>query len=159
MGKKNLENLIKKQTKPTMALHADRKSKKEKEGLTEFAGHVRDIRQQLNDQLKCLEQRLETEVAIVLEMEDFFKKVSEIELEYGKNLDRLVKQINTKHKTEKQKREHWHLFSMYTCWQNLLNITKKQSHDHSVLGEICNNQMVTRLQDIVDNSQRIFKKC
>lgn len=56
------------------------------------------------------------------------------------------------------RREHWHLFSMYTCWQNLLNITKKQSHDHNVLSEICNNQMVTRLQDIVDNSQRIFKK-
>ncbi|XP_029634547.1 SLIT-ROBO Rho GTPase-activating protein 3 isoform X3 [Octopus sinensis] len=118
-----------------------------------------NIRQQLNDQLKCLEYRLDTEVAIVLEMEDFFKKISEIESEYGKNLERLVRQINTKHKTEKQKREHWPFFSMYTCWQNLLNITKKQGHDHNTLSEICNNQMVSRLQDIVENSQRIFKKC
>ncbi|XP_052823234.1 SLIT-ROBO Rho GTPase-activating protein 1-like isoform X2 [Octopus bimaculoides] len=138
---------------------ADRKAKKEKELLLVFEGQVRDIRQQLNDQLKCLEYRLDTEVAIVLEMEDFFKKISEIESEYGKNLERLVRQINTKHKTEKQKREHWPFFSMYTCWQNLLNITKKQGHDHNTLSEICNNQMVSRLQDIVENSQRIFKKC
>jgi phage terminase large subunit-like protein len=30
------------------------------------------------------------------------------------------------------RREHWSLFSTFTCWQQLLDITKKESKDHGL---------------------------
>lgn len=65
--------------------------------------HVSDIRQQLYDQLKCLDVKLETEVSIVAELQEFFKRRAEVELDYARNLDKLVKQMITRHRAEKQK--------------------------------------------------------
>lgn len=62
-----------------------------------------DIRQQLSDQLKCLEIKLETEVSIVTELQEFFKRRAEVEQEYARNLDKLVKSMVTRHRAEKQK--------------------------------------------------------
>lgn len=64
---------------------------------------VSDIRQQLYDQLKCLDVKLETEVSIVAELQEFFKRRAEVELDYARNLDKLVKQMITRHRAEKQK--------------------------------------------------------
>ena len=64
---------------------------------------VSDIRQELNEQLKCLDMRLETEMAMIAELQDFFKRRAEVEMEYSKGLDRIVKQIMLRHKSEKQR--------------------------------------------------------
>ena len=56
------------------------------------------------------------------------------------------------------RREHWSLFSTFTCWQQLLDITKKESKDHGLLGDICSNQLAPRLCNIIDNSRRIFNR-
>lgn len=138
---------------------AERRSKKEKEIVNEFENHLRDIRQQLCDQLKCLDVKLETEVSIVAELQEFFKRRAEVELEYARNLDKLVKQMITRHRAEKQKQEQWATMSTYACWKHLLGITRKESQNHSVMSEIYNNQMVQRLQEVMDNSQRIYRKC
>lgn len=55
------------------------------------------------------------------------------------------------------RREHWALFSTFTTWQQVLDITKKESRDHQTLSEIYGNQMVQRFNSIMDNSQRIHK--
>ncbi|KAK0051905.1 SLIT-ROBO Rho GTPase-activating protein 1-like isoform X5, partial [Biomphalaria pfeifferi] len=60
------------------------------------------IRQQLNDQLKCLEIKLDTEVSIVTELQEFFKRRAEVEMEYSRNLDKLVKNMIARHRAEKQ---------------------------------------------------------
>lgn len=138
---------------------AERRSKKEKEIVNEFENHHRDIRQQLCDQLKCLDVKLETEVSIVAELQEFFRRRAEVELEYAKNLDKLVKQMITRHRAEKQKQEQWATMSTYACWKHLLGITRKESQNHSIMSEIYMNQMVQRLQEVTDNSQRIFRKC
>lgn len=65
-----------------------RRSKRKPSG---FAGNVRS---QLNEQLKCLESRLEVQVAMVTELQDFFRRLSEVEMEYSRSLEKLVK--NTK---------------------------------------------------------------
>ncbi|XP_059167757.1 SLIT-ROBO Rho GTPase-activating protein 1-like isoform X4 [Physella acuta] len=132
---------------------------------------ILDIRQQLNDQLKCLEIKLDTEVSIVTELQEFFKRRAEVEQEYARNLDKLVKNMIARHRAEKQKKcflkcylspsrqEQWATMSTYDCWKNLLAITRKQSQDHQIIAEIYNNQMVSRLAEVIDNSQRIFRKC
>jgi len=57
----------------------------------------------LDSQLKCLEQKMDTQSTIVLEMQEFFKKRSEIELDYSQKLDKLSKHYVAKQKAEKQK--------------------------------------------------------
>ncbi len=63
----------------------------------------KDLKGHLNEGLKCLEQRLDTQISIIFELQDFFKKRAEVELQYSKDLDKLVKQISTRHKSEKSK--------------------------------------------------------
>ncbi|XP_052778969.1 SLIT-ROBO Rho GTPase-activating protein 3-like isoform X2 [Mya arenaria] len=121
--------------------------------------HILDIRQQLAEQLKCLEGRLETQMAMVQEIQDFYRRKAELEMEYSRNLDKLVKNTWSRHKQEKQKREHWDKFSTFNCWSQLLEITRKQSHDHGILAEICGQHVHNRLAEIQDNSQRLFRRC
>ena len=61
------------------------------------------MKNQLNEGLKCLEQRLDTQISIIFELQDFFKKRAEVELQYSKDLDKLVKQISARHKSDKSK--------------------------------------------------------
>lgn len=64
---------------------------------------VTDIRIQLNEQLRCLDTRMETQVSIVSELQDFFRRRAEVELDYSKNLDKLSKTLQLRHKEQKQK--------------------------------------------------------
>jgi len=57
----------------------------------------------LNDGLKSLEQRMDTQIAILYEIQDYFKKRAEVELQYSRDLDKLNKSILEKHKSEKKK--------------------------------------------------------
>ena len=61
------------------------------------------VRQQLAEQLKCLDQRLETHVALVGEVQEFCRRRAEVELEYSRAMDKLVRQITARHKTDKLK--------------------------------------------------------
>ena len=60
-----------------------------------------DIRFQLNEQLKCLEQRIETQLLILAEIQEYFRRRADVELDYAKNLDNLHKQVGQKHRTQK----------------------------------------------------------
>ena len=62
-----------------------------------------DIRLQLNEQLRCLDIRMEAQVAIVAELQDFFRRRAELELDYSKSLDKLARSIQLRHKEQKQK--------------------------------------------------------
>lgn len=64
---------------------------------------VSDIRLQLNEQLRCLDMRMEAQVALVTELQDFFRRRGELELDYSKNLDKLAKSLQLRHKEQKQK--------------------------------------------------------
>ena len=60
-----------------------------------------DTRLQLQEHMKCLDIRLENHVAMLVEIQDFYKKRAEVELEYSKNMDKLVRQIVSRHKADK----------------------------------------------------------
>jgi len=60
-----------------------------------------DVRQQLSDQLRCLDARLDGHVSLLAELHDFYRRRSEVELEYSRNMDKLVRQVTSRHKTER----------------------------------------------------------
>lgn len=51
------------------------------------------------------------------------------------------------------------MFSTYSCWQQLVNQTKALSKDHATLSEIYTTHLVARLQTVIEDVQRIYKKC
>lgn len=51
------------------------------------------------------------------------------------------------------------MFSSYACWQQLVNQTKSLSKDHAALSEIYSTHLVVRLQTVIEDVQRIYKKC
>jgi len=67
--------------------------------LSRFASS--DIRVQLNEQLKCLDGRLETQQAIVAEFQDVFRRRAEIEANYSRELDKLAKVAANKEQKHK----------------------------------------------------------
>ncbi|KAG7203165.1 hypothetical protein KM043_010278 [Ampulex compressa] len=118
-----------------------------------------DIRLQLNEQLRCLDVRMEAQVALVAELQDFFRRRAELELDYSKSLDKMARSIQLRHKEQKQKREQWPLFSSYACWQQLVNETKSLSRDHAALSEVYSTHLVGRLNQVMEDVQRIYKRC
>ena len=119
---------------------------------------IADIRLQLNEQLRCLDVRMESQVSLIQELQDFFRRRGEVELDYSKSLDKLAKTLQLRHKEQKQKREQWPMFSSYTCWTQLVNQTKSLSKDHATLAEIYSTHLVARLQAVCEDVQRIYRK-
>ncbi|RZF41497.1 hypothetical protein LSTR_LSTR000211 [Laodelphax striatellus] len=117
-----------------------------------------NIRLQLNEQLRCLDVRMETQVAVVAELQDFFRRRAEVELDYSKNLDKLAKSLQLRHKEQKQKREQWPLFSSYSCWQQLVTQTRNLSKDHAALSEVYSTHLVSRLAQVIEDVQRIYRR-
>ena len=60
-----------------------------------------DVRQQLTEQLRCLDARLDGHVTLLGELHEFYRRRSEVELEYSRGLDKLVRQAVSRHKTER----------------------------------------------------------
>ncbi|XP_065332700.1 SLIT-ROBO Rho GTPase-activating protein 1-like isoform X2 [Cloeon dipterum] len=128
-------------------------------GSPEMRDVFPDIRLQLAEQLRCLDARMESQVSLVTELQDYFRKRAEVELDYSKSLDKLSKSLSLRHREQKQKREQWPLFSSYSCWQHLLSHTKGLSKDHAALSEIYSVHLVGRLAGLMDDVQRIYRRC
>ncbi|ESO05026.1 hypothetical protein HELRODRAFT_191557 [Helobdella robusta] len=131
--------------------------KKDKEIVLELESQIRDINQQFLEQIRSLDQRVDIHQCLVWEMQDYYKR--KIEGEYAKNLEKLSKQINLRHKDNKQKRECWNGYTTCTAWQGLIASTKQNGKDNASLCEIVNNLIVNRLFEVSEDIQRIYKKC
>ncbi|XP_050441195.1 SLIT-ROBO Rho GTPase-activating protein 1-like isoform X2 [Adelges cooleyi] len=118
-----------------------------------------DIRLQLNEHLRCLDSRVEAQVSLVSELQDYFRRRAEVEMDYSKSLDKLAKSLQLRHKEQKQKREQWSLFTSYSCWQQLVLQTKNLSKDHGALSELYSTHLVSRLSQVTEDVQRIYKRC
>jgi SLIT-ROBO Rho GTPase activating protein len=46
---------------------------------------------------------MESQVAVVAELQDYFRRRAEVEMDYSKGLDKLAKTIQLRHKEQKQK--------------------------------------------------------
>ena len=73
--------------------------------------HLADIHTQLLEQLKCLDNRVETHEGMLNELQEFCKLKAAAEFEYSQRLDRIVKQTMSRHKTDKQRFVRTKVFS------------------------------------------------
>jgi SLIT-ROBO Rho GTPase activating protein len=64
---------------------------------------ISDIRLQLNEQLRCLDVRVESQISLIQELQEFYRKRGEVELDYSKSLEKLAKNLQLRHKEQKQK--------------------------------------------------------
>uniref|UniRef100_A0A4W3JM29 SLIT-ROBO Rho GTPase activating protein 2 n=1 Tax=Callorhinchus milii TaxID=7868 RepID=A0A4W3JM29_CALMI len=122
---------------------------------------VAEIRAQLLEQLKCLEQQAEARVQLLQDLQDFFRKKSELELEYSRNLERLAERFSAKTRSTKehlQLKKDQNVLSPVNCWYLLLSQVRRQSKDHASLSDIYLNNIIPRFTQVSDDSVRLFKK-
>ncbi|XP_026782923.3 SLIT-ROBO Rho GTPase-activating protein 1 isoform X2 [Pangasianodon hypophthalmus] len=141
--------------------HPPAKFKKDKEIITEYESQVKEIRAQLVEQQKCLEQQTEMRVQLLQDLQDFFRKKAEIEMEYSRNLEKLAERFMAKTRSTKdhqQYKKDQNLLSPVNCWYLLLNQVRRESKDHATLSDIYLNNVIMRFMQISEDSTRLMKK-
>uniref|UniRef100_A0A8C6KU31 SLIT-ROBO Rho GTPase-activating protein 1 n=1 Tax=Nothobranchius furzeri TaxID=105023 RepID=A0A8C6KU31_NOTFU len=119
------------------------------------------IRAQLVEQQKCLDQQTEMRVQLLQDLQDFFRKKAEIEMEYSRNLERLAERFMAKTRSTKdhqQYKKDQNLLSPVNCWYLLLNQVRRESKDHATLSDIYLNNVIMRFMQISEDSTRLLKK-
>ncbi|GLD60711.1 SLIT-ROBO Rho GTPase-activating protein 1 isoform X1 [Lates japonicus] len=120
------------------------------------------IRAQLVEQQKCLDQQTEMRVQLLQDLQDFFRKKAEIEMEYSRNLEKLAERFMAKTRSTKdhqQYKKDQNLLSPVNCWYLLLNQVRRESKDHATLSDIYLNNVIMRFMQISEDSTRLLKKC
>uniref|UniRef100_A0A8D0D1J3 SLIT-ROBO Rho GTPase-activating protein 1 n=1 Tax=Sander lucioperca TaxID=283035 RepID=A0A8D0D1J3_SANLU len=119
------------------------------------------IRNQLVEQFRCLEQQSESRLQLLQDLQEFFRRKAELQLEYSRGLDKLAERYSAKIRTS---REHHHfkkdqnLLSTVNCWYLVLDQTRRESRDHATLSDIYNNNVIVRLAHVGEDVIRLFKK-
>ncbi|GAA6221925.1 SLIT-ROBO Rho GTPase-activating protein 3-like isoform X1 [Lates japonicus] len=137
------------------------KVKKDKEIIAEYETQVKEIRNQLVEQFRCLEQQSESRLQLLQDLQEFFRRKAELQLEYSRGLDKLAERYSAKIRTS---REHQHfkkdqnLLSTVNCWYLVLDQTRRESRDHATLSDIYNNNVIVRLAHVGEDVIRLFKK-
>ncbi|XP_037346306.2 SLIT-ROBO Rho GTPase-activating protein 3 isoform X2 [Pungitius pungitius] len=135
--------------------------KKDKEIIADYETQVKEIRNQLVEQFKCLEQQSESRIQLLQDLQEFFRRKAEIELEYSRSLEKLAERFSSKircSREHQQFKKDQHLLSSVNCWYLVLNQTRRESRDHSTLSDIYTNNVILRLAQISDDIIRLFKK-
>uniref|UniRef100_G1QIE3 SLIT-ROBO Rho GTPase-activating protein 1 n=1 Tax=Nomascus leucogenys TaxID=61853 RepID=G1QIE3_NOMLE len=104
-----------------------------------------EIRAQLTEQMKCLDQQCELRVQLLQDLQDFFRKKAEIEMDYS----RPAFQVGGSDQN---------VLSPVNCWNLLLNQVKRESRDHTTLSDIYLNNIIPRFVQVSEDSGRLFKK-
>uniref|UniRef100_A0AAY4CQ17 SLIT-ROBO Rho GTPase-activating protein 3 n=1 Tax=Denticeps clupeoides TaxID=299321 RepID=A0AAY4CQ17_9TELE len=107
-----------------------------------------EIRNQLVEQFKCLEQQSESRIQLLQDLQEFFRRKAEIQLEYSRSLEKLAERFSSKIRSSRehqQFKKDQHLLSSVNCWYLVLNQTRRESRDHAALNDIYMNNDVIRL--------------
>lgn len=65
-----------------------------------------EIRAQLVEQQKCLDQQTDMRVQLLQDLQDFFRKKAEIETEYSRNLEKLAERFMAKTRSTKDHQQY-----------------------------------------------------
>uniref|UniRef100_A0A672RIL4 SLIT-ROBO Rho GTPase-activating protein 2 n=1 Tax=Sinocyclocheilus grahami TaxID=75366 RepID=A0A672RIL4_SINGR len=126
-----------------------------------FGGTGSEIRSQLVEQQKCLEQQTDMRVQLLQDLQDFFRKKAEIESEYSRNLEKLAERFMAKTRSTKdhqQYKKDQNLLSPVNCWYLLLNQVRRESKDHATLSDLYLNNVITRFTHVSEDNMRLLKK-
>uniref|UniRef100_A0A7N6BND2 SLIT-ROBO Rho GTPase activating protein 3 n=1 Tax=Anabas testudineus TaxID=64144 RepID=A0A7N6BND2_ANATE len=135
--------------------------KKDKEIIGDYETQVKEIRNQLVEQFKCLEQQSESRIQLLQDLQEFFRRKAEIELEYSRSLEKLAERFSSKIRSSRehqQFKKDQHLLSSVNCWYLVLNQIRRESRDHATLSDIYTNNVIVRLAQIGEDVIRLFKK-
>ncbi|XP_039403296.1 SLIT-ROBO Rho GTPase-activating protein 3 isoform X6 [Mauremys reevesii] len=122
---------------------------------------IQEIRTQLVEQFKCLEQQSESRLQLLQDLQEFFRRKAEIELEYSRSLEKLAERFSSKIRSSRehhQFKKDQHLLSPVNCWYLVLTQTRRESRDHATLNDIFMNNVIVRLSQISEDVIRLFKK-
>ncbi|XP_036386194.1 SLIT-ROBO Rho GTPase-activating protein 2 isoform X1 [Megalops cyprinoides] len=136
------------------------KFRKDKEIIAEYETQVKEVRAQLVEQLKCLDQQCELRVQLLQDLQDFFRKKAEIEMDYSRNLEKLAERFLAKTRSTKdhQFKKEQNVLSPVNCWNLLLSQVKRESRDHATLSDLYLNNIIPRFVQVSEDSGRLFKK-
>ncbi|XP_075709830.1 SLIT-ROBO Rho GTPase-activating protein 2 isoform X2 [Rhinoderma darwinii] len=136
------------------------KFKKDKEIIAEYDTQVKEIRAQLLEQLKCLDQQCDLRTQLLQDLQDFFRKKAEIEMDYSRNLEKLSERFlsKTRGAKDQQFKKDQNVLSPVTCWNLLLTQVKRESRNHATLSDIYLNNIIPRFGQVNEDSGRLFKK-
>ncbi|KAE9416979.1 hypothetical protein Angca_003590 [Angiostrongylus cantonensis] len=146
-----------------MSTHTDNRkvsySKQEKATVHDFESHVKEIRVQLSEQIRCIGERTETQIAVLQEVDDFFRKRGEAEAEYSRQLEKIAKGIMQRHKTEKNRRDSWTQHAACSAWQHLVDDTRAEAQQRQVLAELYSKQITASISTRCEDLNKISKRC
>ncbi|XP_055413416.1 SLIT-ROBO Rho GTPase-activating protein 3 [Bubalus kerabau] len=145
---------------PHWKMSSQTKFKKDKEIIAEYEAQIKEIRTQLVEQFKCLEQQSESRLQLLQDLQEFFRRKAEIELEYSRSLEKLAERFSSKIRSsrEHQFKKDQYLLSPVNCWYLVLHQTRRESRDHATLNDIFMNNVIVRLSQISEDVIRLFKK-
>ncbi|XP_073771996.1 SLIT-ROBO Rho GTPase-activating protein 2 isoform X1 [Danio rerio] len=125
-----------------------------------YSRKCKEIRAQLVEQLKCLDQQCELRVQLLQDLQDFFRKKAEIEMDYSRNLEKLAERFlaKTRYTKDPQFKKEQNILSPVNCWNLLLAQVKRESRDHATLSDLYLNNIIPRFAQISEDSGRLFKK-
>uniref|UniRef100_A0A8C1GQN3 SLIT-ROBO Rho GTPase-activating protein 1 n=1 Tax=Cyprinus carpio TaxID=7962 RepID=A0A8C1GQN3_CYPCA len=92
---------------------------------------------------------------LLQDLQEFFRRKAEIQLEYSRSLEKLAERFSSKIRGP---RKEQHLLSSVNCWYLVLNQTRRESRDHATLNDIYINNVIVRLAQISEDVIRLFKK-
>lgn len=136
-------------------------SKKDKPPLVECDNRIKEIRVQLNEQLKCLDQHTESRVALLNDIQDFLKRKAEIDNEYARKVEVLTEKYLSKQRglyALKKEQPDLELQSPVKCWFQMLEHCQRGGKDHTVLSTIYLTHLVPHLQIISEDIVRLHKR-
>nr|ACB21212.1 Rho GTPase activating protein 4 (predicted) [Plecturocebus moloch] len=145
-----------------MATHG--KPRRERGLQAEYETQVKEMRCQLNEQLRCLELQGELRRELLQELADFMRRRAEVELEYSRGLEKLAERFSSRGGRLGSSREHQSfrkepcLLSPLHCWAVLLQHTRQQSRESAALSEVLAGPLAQRLSHIAEDVGRLVKK-
>ncbi|XP_058265862.1 rho GTPase-activating protein 4a isoform X2 [Hemibagrus wyckioides] len=122
-------------------------------GISDYDTQVKEIRNQLSEQLRVFDSHLEQKTQVLQDLGDYLRRRGEIEGEYARSLDKLADRFASKTKKKESSSE-----SVLKCWQELLIQTRHESKDHNTLSESCGTTLPQQLSRCLELVQRLAKK-
>ncbi|MCI4387619.1 hypothetical protein PGIGA_G00076340 [Pangasianodon gigas] len=122
-------------------------------GIADYDTQIKEVRNQLSEQLRVFDSHLEQKTQILQDLSDYLRRRGEIEGEYARSLDKLADRFASKTKKKESSSE-----SVLKCWQELLTQTRHESKDHITLSESCGTTLPQQLSRCLELVQRLAKK-
>uniref|UniRef100_A0A8C4PZ89 Rho-GAP domain-containing protein n=1 Tax=Eptatretus burgeri TaxID=7764 RepID=A0A8C4PZ89_EPTBU len=115
-----------------------------------------EVRVQFAERLHTIDQQTENRLHLLQEVQEFLKRRAELETDYARNLDRLVDRFYGRLRPNTSCEQVQALPA--TCWQLMLSQVRREGRDHAKLGELYSSDVVLRLSQLVDDTNRLSRK-